>query len=246
MLQLFSRVFTFALNQLLVRLVSPQVFGTAAIQFELLLSTILFLSREGVRNALLRASPVKTSAGKDSKVKGTSQPLVDNIALIPILLGVPVTIFSALVYLKASSETTSSQSHFRLSVFIYALAAFCELLSEPLYIRAQNELRFDLRVRAEGSAVAAKTVTAFLVLVSTSADWALVAFALGQAVYGLTLLFQFLRVYKISEYYRLRRVETMVHGKCVYLFPKMRFWLRVIVASRPNISTLHCCIYLSP
>ena len=53
-LQFFSRIFTFALNQALVRLASPQTFGTAAIQFELLLSTILFLSREGVRNALLR------------------------------------------------------------------------------------------------------------------------------------------------------------------------------------------------
>ena len=47
LLQVFSRVVTFVLNQALVRLVSPQVFGTTSIQFELLLSTILFLSREG-------------------------------------------------------------------------------------------------------------------------------------------------------------------------------------------------------
>ncbi|KAM5542078.1 hypothetical protein V8D89_004388 [Ganoderma adspersum] len=42
LLQVFSRVITFVLNQALVRLVSPQVFGTTSIQFELLLSTILF------------------------------------------------------------------------------------------------------------------------------------------------------------------------------------------------------------
>jgi hypothetical protein len=53
-LQLFSRVFTFILNQALVRLATPQTFGTATVQFELLLSTTLFLSREGVRIALLR------------------------------------------------------------------------------------------------------------------------------------------------------------------------------------------------
>ena len=61
LLQVFSRVVTFVLNQALVRLVSPQVFGTTSIQFELLLSTILFLSREGVRNALLRASSQNTT-----------------------------------------------------------------------------------------------------------------------------------------------------------------------------------------
>ena len=216
LLQLLSRAFTFVLNQLLVRLVSPQIFGTAAIQFELLLSTILFLSREGVRNALLRASPSKKdSKDEDSNTTTSTQPLVDNIALLPVLLGIPVTILSAFIYLASSSESTSSQPHFKLSVLIYAFAAFCELLSEPLYIRAQNDLRFDVRVRAEGSAVAVKTLTTFLVLVLTSPEWALAAFALGQAAYGITMLVQFLRVYGRSSQYTLKSVQTKIHGKCV-------------------------------
>ena len=53
LLQLLTRVLTFVLNQSLVRLASPEVFGTAAIQFDLIYSTVLFLSREGIRNALL-------------------------------------------------------------------------------------------------------------------------------------------------------------------------------------------------
>lgn len=214
LLQLVSRVFTFILNQLLVRLVSPQVFGTAAIQFELLLSTILFLSREGVRNALLRASDSSKVANVKSKTDGASA-LVSNIALLPVLLGIPVTILSALVYLAASSSSTNSQPHFTLSVAIYALAAFCELLSEPLYIRAQNQLRFDVRVRAEGAAVLAKTATAFVVLVTTSAEWALVAFAAGQAAYGLAMLSGFLQVYWGETRYWPTRVSTKIHGKCV-------------------------------
>ena len=87
LLQLFSRIVTFVLNQALVRLVSPQVFGTTSIQFELLLSTILFLSREGVRNALLRAqtsSQTVRPSGHDA-----SSPLVTNISLLPIFLGIP-------------------------------------------------------------------------------------------------------------------------------------------------------------
>ncbi|THH20602.1 hypothetical protein EW146_g776 [Bondarzewia mesenterica] len=128
----------------------PQTFGTAAIQFELLLSTILFLSREGVRNALLRA-PSSSSIN-------VSDVLVTNISLLPPLLGIP----------------------FRLSVAIYPLAASIELLAEPLYTRAQIDLRFDVRVRAEGAAVFLKTFITFLVLVLSTPEYAL-AFAAGQA-----------------------------------------------------------------
>ena len=40
-LQLLSRLLTFSFNQALVRLVSPELFGTVSLQFELLLNTIL-------------------------------------------------------------------------------------------------------------------------------------------------------------------------------------------------------------
>lgn len=235
LLQLFSRVFTFVLNQALVRLVSPKVFGTAAIQFELLLSTILFLSREGVRNALLRAtsSSSTTPSGKNevsSDVKknqkkntgkstqsSSSQPaspphsnaLVTNISFLPILLGIPITILTTYFYIDTSSFDTSSQPHFRLSVFVYAFAAFFELLSEPLYIRAQNDLRFDVRVRAEGSAVVLKTFTTVLVLALGKEEWALLAFALGQAAYGFTTLVAFGQAYRgILGRFWIKRVKT--------------------------------------
>ncbi|RPD55696.1 Rft-1-domain-containing protein [Lentinus tigrinus ALCF2SS1-6] len=169
LLQLFSRIVTFVLNQALVRLVSPQVFGTTSIQFELLLSTILFLSREGVRNALLRAQS------------------------------------------EHSSSSTSSQPHFHAAVAFYVLAALSELLSEPMYIRTQNELRFHVRVRAEGTAVMLKTITTFLVLVTTSEEWALVAFALGQTAYGLTMLVAFAVACRDNLDFRLRQVPVTIH-----------------------------------
>ena len=208
LLQLLSRAFTFILNQALVRLVTPQVFGTASIQFELLLSTILFLSREGVRNALLRSS-----TQTNNKSEGSS--LVDNVALLPVLLGVPISVVVAYVYLSSSSAATSSQPHFHLSAVIYALAAFCELLSEPLYIKAQNELRFDIRVRTEGMAVFMKTVVTFLALVMSSPRWALVAFAAGQAAYGLTMLGGFLTAYGSVVKYWPKKAIVKIHGKCV-------------------------------
>ncbi|KAH9174588.1 hypothetical protein EDB89DRAFT_2241640 [Lactarius sanguifluus] len=57
--------------------------------------------------------------------------------------------------------------------------------AEPLYIRAQNELRVDVRVRAEGAAVFSKTLARFLGLAFAPPAWALVVFAAGQAAYTL-------------------------------------------------------------
>ncbi|GBE85863.1 Oligosaccharide translocation protein [Sparassis crispa] len=221
LLQFFSRIFTFLLNQALVRLVSPQAFGTAAIQFELLLSTILFLSREGVRGALLRATP-SSDATPDKPADQHSEVLAANISLLPVLLGIPAAILITVFYTVTASVSTVSQPHFRLSVTIYVCAALLELLSEPLYIRAQNQLRFDVRAKAEGLAVALKSVVAFAVLIAASADWALVAFAMGQAVYGLTIYLSYLKTYRGYSLWP-RKVTTVVHGnsKTMYFDPSL-------------------------
>lgn len=206
LLQFCSRIFTFILNQALVRLVSPQVFGTAAIQFELLLSTILFLSREGFRNALLR-TPTAKEASKDHRA------LTDNIAALPVLIGMPAALLISLVYVNAASLSTTSQSHFYASVTLYAMAAALELLSEPLYIRAQNDVRVDLRVKAEGIAVIMKTLITFVILVTGSANVALLAFAAGQAAYSLALLGTYMRDYKQPPLFWPHKVVLEVHGK---------------------------------
>jgi oligosaccharide translocation protein RFT1 len=208
LLQLFSRLFTFTLNQALVRLASPQTFGTAAIQFELLLSTILFLCREGVRNALLRAHPLSKSRRADS-----STDLVANISYLPIILGIPIAIIAAVLYVTASSPSTTSQPYFHVSVALYAAAAFLELASEPLYIRTQNDLRFNVRIRAEGSAIVSKTVVTFVILVAAPSKWALVAFAVGQATYGFITLVSYLRAYGRDVSFCLRKVQVSPHNR---------------------------------
>jgi len=118
-LQLLSRLFTFALNQALFRMVSPEAFGTAAIQFELLLGTILFMSRQGVRNALLRVN--RASSG------------VQNMSFVPVLVGIPLSILSTIGYIHFASNETGNQPHFRPSVLLYALASIVELLNEPFH-----------------------------------------------------------------------------------------------------------------
>lgn len=223
LLQLFSRLFTFALNQALVRLASPQTFGTAAIQFELLLSTILFLCREGVRNALLRARP------SSKQKKDSSADLVANISQLPFFLGVPIAIITAVLYVTASSQSTISQPYFHVSVALYAVAAILELASEPLYIRAQNELSFHTRVRAEGSAIVSKTIVAFAILVIAPSEWALVAFASGQAAYGAVTLASYLQAYGQQSLFRLKKVRVSSRSRCVH---------RVFVDQPPTLTKL--------
>ena len=224
LLQLLSRSFSFILNQALLRIADPSVFGTAAIQFDLLLSTILFLSREGVRNALLRSpSSASTHASEDNDRDKDAPQLTTNISLLPLLLGIPVALLSAFTYLALSSPATASQPHFRLSVYIYALAAILELLAEPLYIRAQNALRVDVRARAEGAAAAAKTAVTFAVLAYAPREWALAAFAAGQMAYGLATLGVFGYAYRgsVRELWP-RAVSVSIHEK--YVCPLTRFF----------------------
>lgn len=126
-LQLFSRMITFILNQVLVRLVSPQAFGTAAIQFELVLSTILFLSREGIRNAVLRTE--STQIDDERSVAAT------NLTFLPFVFGLPLTLAIVSFYGRSASADTRSQPFFEIAVGLYAISAIVELLCEPMHSR---------------------------------------------------------------------------------------------------------------
>ncbi|KIK09519.1 hypothetical protein K443DRAFT_644720 [Laccaria amethystina LaAM-08-1] len=185
-LQLFSRLFTFILNQALFRLASPSAFGAAAIQFELILSTILFLSREGVRNALLRVN-------KDSS--NTMRQRM-NLTFLPIMLGVPLALGTSFLYARFSSQEMKAQPHFNMAISLYALAAFTELLSEPMHNIAMSRLLTGIRVRAEGLSITSKSLVTFLVLLldarSGQGNLALLAFAIGQLAYATTLFLAYI------------------------------------------------------
>ena len=131
-LQLASRLITFILNQAVLRMTSPQAYGTAAIQFELLLSTILFLSREGVRNVLIR---LPLSSRLSSRLAESRSVAAANLSLLPSILGLPLALLTTLIYGRLAGGHTKSQPYFNLATGLYAFAAMMELLSEPMHIR---------------------------------------------------------------------------------------------------------------
>lgn len=222
-LQLFSRSITFALNQALVRLASPTVYGTVSIQLELLLNTILFLSREGFRNALLRANT-------DSKQKEGAAHLAYNISLLPVYLGGFVSVLTTIIYTGFTSLETKSQPFFLVTVVLYATAALIELLSEPMHIayvsticlrvnlnnrrRSTQSLKPLVRVRAEGSALVVKSIATVLLLAcDASGELALIAFGVGQLSYSMTMLFVYLRELSPETYFVFRRSPAVTSGK---------------------------------
>jgi oligosaccharide translocation protein RFT1 len=131
-LQLVSRLFTFCLNQAMLRMASPRAFGTS-IQFELLVSTVLFLSREGVRNALLRARPMGRETKEQSSDASSESQATSNLSRLPFVFGLPLTVAASWLYRCLANVTTRSQPHFDMAVNLYALAVVIELLSEPMH-----------------------------------------------------------------------------------------------------------------
>ncbi|EJT51448.1 oligosaccharide transporter [Trichosporon asahii var. asahii CBS 2479] len=163
LLQLLSRLLTFALNQGLVRLASPAVFGTASIQFDLIAATVLFLSREGVRNALLRGG---TSNGGG------------RLAQIPQQLGLAVAAATVGLYLYTSPVSTKAQKDFYPALALYVMAALNELAIEPFYIACMRDGRMRVRVQAEGGMAIVRAVVSFACLYLFP-DHALLGFAVG-------------------------------------------------------------------
>ncbi|KAJ2797485.1 Oligosaccharide translocation protein rft1, partial [Coemansia furcata] len=96
-LQVFVKLTTFSMNAVVICLAGHKAFGVASVQFELLLSTILFLSREGMRSALLR---IDVNRGTDDRVQSDAdrssvqsrrppvyEQRIINAALVPIGVG---------------------------------------------------------------------------------------------------------------------------------------------------------------
>ncbi|KXN84240.1 Oligosaccharide translocation protein RFT1 [Leucoagaricus sp. SymC.cos] len=180
-LQLFSRLFTFILNQSLIRMTSPEIFGAAAIQFELILSTILFLSREGVRTTILRVQNPSRLSPKEL-----------NLSFVPIGVGIPLATAIAWSYARCAGEQLRNGVFFREAVGVYACAAVLELLTEPFHNLSMIQLKTNIRVKAEGTGVC---ITSSLYLrrkkdarKDGQGRLALLAFALGQLAYSLACL----------------------------------------------------------
>lgn len=176
LLQFLSRMLTFSLNQIVLQYVSKDNFGIASVNLELLSSTILFISREGFRSALVRPSK--------------NQQQIINLAYIPTCLGLVTTALTCGYYLSTiTPQDLVEMPYYRVAVICYGLASLIELMVEPLFIAALNNLYFQLRVMVEGIAVILRCLITFgLTLYFAGNDkLGILAFAAAQLVYGVVM-----------------------------------------------------------
>jgi oligosaccharide translocation protein RFT1 len=201
LLQVVSRAITFIANQLLLRFLTAQLLGVST-QLEVYYLSVIFFARESLRVAIQRqdssdppsSKPPRSKGGSRKPSNGTnkSAQAVVNLGYISLVLGIPLAIFFGWLYLNSlSSATLLSAPNLIASLYLYAIAAVVELISEPTFVVMQNRLQFGTRATAE-------SVATFLRCLVTlgSAVWGanmnrelgVLPFALGQLSYGIGLL----------------------------------------------------------
>lgn len=191
MSQVATKAVTFASNQVLLRRISPEIFGIAA-YLEFLVNSVLFFSREAVRVANQRA---------------TADDAIVNFAYLPAFLGIPV--FVAFLYLQTYSDlyqnTVAKLPYLSVTLSLIMALIALELLAEPLFGLNQHRLNFKLRSKVESMAVFVKCITVFVgvawwqrnSMVSAGNTFlfqgqAVLAFACGQFAYSAVIFLGYL------------------------------------------------------
>jgi len=185
LLQVASRGFTFIVNQILLRYLSPELLGLSS-QLELYSITVLYFARESIRIAVQRR-PDQTQS-------------VVNLAYISVCVGIPLSYILAKLYLRAELPPVP---FFTESLSVYGLSCIIELFSEPAFVVAQQKLLYQVRATAETVA----TITRYVVTCG-AAIWAaragrdigVLPFALGQLAYASILVkFYILQMWAVSS-----------------------------------------------
>ena len=171
LVQLTSRALTFVVNQVLLRYLSPELLGISN-QLDLYGVSALYFARESLRVALQRANPSDAgrqtdgrgpASGPDGNVlddhgtsPGASEQAAVNLSYVAIALGGPLLAFFAWLYLRSADEAALAVPFLHESLFLYAVACLIELLSEPAFAAAQQQLLYHVRARAETGATLAR------------------------------------------------------------------------------------------
>ena len=173
-LQIGSRAITFALNQILLRFLSPELLG-ASVQLEIYKIGVQYFSRESLRVAAERRSD------------GGIQAAI-NLSYLAILANVPLGFMFAEWY--RGTDLMARVPYFGEALRVSQLAAFLELLMEPAFTTVQHNMLYGARAAAEGSSVVLKTLTVFGLFFwahSQGMDLGVLPFAVGEVVNSITL-----------------------------------------------------------
>ena len=207
LLQIGSRALTFIVNQILLRYLSPELLGIST-QLELYSISVLYFARESLRVALQRRTSGSgkrdgnspegsgTEADKDGKVvvesyaPGRRAQEAVNLSFIAISLGPPLAYVLARLYIRKAEAKVLATPYIQESLGLYALAAILELLIEPCFVVAQQQMLYGVRASAEASATFTRCFLTCGVAIWASRlrrEVGVLPFAIGQLSYAVLL-----------------------------------------------------------
>lgn len=206
LLQIGSRALTFVVNQVLLRYLSPEILGIST-QLELFTISVLYFARESLRVALQRHrlydDDPEPNPPKGKEVQNKAAPAITpsygagkraqevvNLSYIAIGLGLPLTYVFAKLYLKSAGPAVLGTAYIHQSLNVYAIATFLELVSEPSFAVAQQQMLYGTRATAETCATSARcliTCGTAMWASKTGSNLGSLPFALGQLSYSIAL-----------------------------------------------------------
>lgn len=192
LIQVVSRGFTFAGNQILLSYISPGLLGIAT-QFELYSVSVLYFSRESLRVALqrkpLQDEEPKEKTSEQRRMQKQAQASI-NVSYIACLLGFVLSLLLGASFWRYGAEDVVQSPQFLVCLQIYGLATLIELLGEPGFTVIQLSLDFKTRAAIETAAATLKCCTACsmaFVANSGSSFTGVFPFAAGQLAYASVL-----------------------------------------------------------
>lgn len=182
--QFVFRIFTFALNGFLLRIISRELLGVANVRLMLLYTTLSFLIREPFRRAgvqrieRLESTKADNFTNNSPKLKRTWAPFVNVLWFCPIL-ALPLVILACSIWIQCLKRPDSDLvPYYQESVWIYGGSIFVESLAEPLWIVGQQMQCVRLKVVIESLQVFWRSILVGLLLI-VYPHWSLMAFSIG-------------------------------------------------------------------
>ena len=203
LLQVVSRALTFAVNQFLLRLLTPQILGVAT-QLELFSISILYFSRESIRVAVQRqggplqdeAPNGKDDADKDKELHSKRMQDVVNLSWVAIILGAVLTFVFEWLYVRRASAVVLDSAYIRPAIRLSSIATVGELLLEPSFAIAQHQMMYGVRASSELQATFARCIATCACAFWGSRqghEFGALPFAFGQVVYVIVLNLSYFR-----------------------------------------------------
>lgn len=222
--QIVSKFLTFVLNQLLVRSVSPTLFGISS-YLDFLYSTILLFSREAERLSIQRTKSAKNTVD-------TYQTII-NFGYIPLLIGIPTS--TLILNWQWNNDTfnhvRSIANYVSYTLLMYWVLIILELIIEPFYALNQYTLNFTKRSKYESIGLVSRCILTVIIIGAVHKfggsqstfnknGLILLSFGVGQFVYSFVL---FVSYFKSSYNYSIKRFPHK-SNQAYFDSDVLRFW----------------------